>query len=187
MEHVRFFGAGDGEAARRELHALAQIVVVLIDRIDTVLRISRRDHEPLDIEQRGDVVERRAACIGEQHAARFVVDELPQQDFAIRVLLKDARHGLGFERERRGDFRLVLDRIQRHETRLAFGEQRLEVERVDDIRRRELREVDGRASHDAPPFDSGTRSDTSSSRSSVQPSMSTNCRPAKASAADAEI
>ncbi|CAJ2989468.1 Uncharacterised protein [Burkholderia pseudomallei] len=78
MEHVRFFGAGDGEAARRELHALAQTVFVLIDRIDTVLRIGRRDHEPLDIEQRRDVFERRAARVGEQQAARLVVDELPQ-------------------------------------------------------------------------------------------------------------
>ncbi|KGW13469.1 hypothetical protein X899_6084 [Burkholderia pseudomallei TSV 25] len=187
MEHVRFFGAGDGEAARRELHALAQAVVVLIDRIDTVLPIGRRDHEPLDIEQRRDVFERRAARVGEQQAARLVVDELPQQDFAIGVFLKDARHGLGFERERRDDFRLVLGRIQRYEARLALGEQRLEVERVDDVRRGELRKIDGRASHAVPLFVIGARSETSSSCSSVQPSMSTNCRPAKASAAAAEI
>ena len=93
---------------RRELDAFAQDIVRFVDLGDIVCGIGRRDDETLKAKERRALFKVAPFCKSQHDGAHRVIDALTPYQLAIAVLLQQPRERFRLERERRGDFGLLV-------------------------------------------------------------------------------
>ena len=135
--------AGAGKRFRRELDSPAEAVVGFHHGFDAIGR--RHYHHAVGRKQSTEVVEIAAGRVGEQHRARLVIDQGPQERLAIGERLEQNGHRLGFEPERieRRQVRPRLPHLLPARQNECFlrREDDLGVNLLDQLRRGELRQV----------------------------------------------
>ncbi|MDT4848541.1 hypothetical protein FQZ97_826350 [compost metagenome] len=160
MEDVAADGARRGDAFQGQLDALAEAVVVFLDLGDRRDggRVARGHHQALYLEQGTEVVKVVAAGESEHHRPAAVVDALAEDHLAVGAFLGEFVEGFRLQFQECRDLVLLIRRPQADHVRLALGEDLLEVEGLDDVRRRQAGEVDGagQCGHAEAPKRSGT-------------------------------
>ena len=137
MVDVATPAAGGGISLQREGHAVAQLLIGLVDGRcgrDGSL-ISRADQQARHAKIGGDLIQVGASGVGQHDAARRLVDPLTDEQFAVRDHLQDLVGGISLRE--RGERAVTPPQVREH-----LSQDDLVIEHLDDIGRCQPRQVD---------------------------------------------